>query len=159
MSRELKLMTGIEYYRLKRHVRLRELKELTGVEYSNLKRWRDPRYLGGINHLTALMQIADYLNVTADQLFEIHAYNELGDGDRPQWSSKYARDDNPISNYRTRNGLSYRTLASRLGCSYQNAMNLCRSGRPNRSTIAALADHEHITPEEFIRRFEGHTAA
>ena len=151
-------ITGVEFYRRKRQVTIAALNRAAGLTGDDLKSWRNPGTVLRVHTLSAVYRAAVFLNITVDQMLELHHRSELDDGDRPQRESKYINPANCISNYRVANGLSYNCLAERLHCSRQNAMMICASNRPHRATIEKLAAYEHMTMEEILRLY-GNQAA
>ena len=152
------MISGLEYYRRKKQKSINSVCGAAGVRPEDIRRWGNPDKILGANNLRALYKIATELGITIDQMLEIHHRAELEDGDRARRESKYNNKANCISNYRVAKNLSYDCLAVRLGCSRQNAMQLCASQHPRRATIAKLAAYERVTPETILDMYSNPAA-
>lgn len=156
-KRENQLISGMEYWRCKKQVRKRDIDSIMGSG-NNYQNWSRPDRLLEMSCLKNLLQVADFLNVTVDQLFEVHSLAELADGDRPQYRSKYTDPGNCLSNYRISKGLSFQQLGERMGVSRQYAQFLCRDARTPASGIELICAYERMTPEEFVELYGGEVA-
>lgn len=143
------LITGVEYWRCKRQVRKTDLEAILGGS-NTLRNWSKPDSLMKATNTKKLLQVAALLDVTADQLFEVHSVAELADGDRPQYPSKYVDPGNSLSNYRIRNGLSFQQLADRMGVSRQYAQESCQNSCAPKAAIKRICVYENMAPEEFL---------
>lgn len=150
--RKNELISGVEYWRCIRQVRKSDLVTILGSSkaYQN---WAKPETLLEASGIENLLKIADLLDVTVDQIFEIHSVAELRDGDRPQRQSKYADPNNCLSNYRIRNGLSFQQFAARLGVSHQYAQELCQGSNASKTGIKRICAYEKMPPDEFMRAY------
>lgn len=154
-----KWISGVEFYRCKNKVCKAKLIDILGSSTS-LQKWSRPDTLLKASNTKRLLEVADCLGVTVDQLFEVHSVAELADGDRPQRQSKYADPGNCMSNYRIRNGLSFELLAGRLGgVSRQYAQEVCQGPRAPMAGIQRICAYEKMTLEEFMRAYGNDEAA
>lgn len=151
--RKNELISGVEYWRCKRQVRKADIEAILGGRNSYLN-WARPDRLSEASSIENLLEIADLLDVTVDQLFEIHSVAELADGDRPQRQSKYADPRNCMSDYRIRNGLSFQQLAERLGgVTRQYAQESCQNSCAPRAAIRRICAYERMSPETFTSSY------
>ncbi len=151
-KRKNRLISGMEYWRCKKQIRKRDIDSIMGSG-SSYQKWSRPDRLLEMSCIQNLLQAADFLEVTVDQLFEVHSVAELADGDRPQYHSKYADPGNCLSNYRIIKGLSFQQLGERLGVSPQYAQILCQDSRTPASGIERICAYEKMTPEEFVELY------
>ncbi len=143
------LISGVEYWRCKRQCGKKAINTMLGGNF--IRNWSKPDALLESSGIQNLLRVADYLDVTVDQLFEIHSTAELEDCDHPQRQSKYNDPNNCLNNYRLRNGLSYQQLADRMGgISRQCVHNMCRNSRASQAGIERIARYEKMTPEKFL---------
>jgi len=133
---------------------------LLGGCSDSLKTWSKPDTLLNASNTRNLIHVAERLQVTVDQLFEVHSTAELEDGDHPQRLSKHNDPNNCLCNYRTRKGLSYCQLADRMGgISNQRVQHMCKTSRASKAGIERICRYEKMTPEEFVALYGGERLA
>ncbi len=144
-----RIMSGVEYYRRKKRVKVAEIQQLFGGSPSSC--WRNPNKLLNMSCVPSLIAVADRLGVTVDQLFEIHSTAQLDDGDHPQRESKRGANS-ALGNYRAANGLTFEQLAGRLGVSRQCAQEMCAQAK-TKAGIRHISKYEGMSPEEFLEKY------
>lgn len=148
-------ITGLEYYRCRRHITKLALKEQTGISMNSIGLWGNNP--GAMEHacIDRLLRLAEALDVTLDQLCEVHALSELSDGDRPARSSAREFPVNCLTVYRQRENLSFECLAARMGLTTREAARVnCMRKEPRERYIRALAKYERISADEFRSRYD-----
>lgn len=154
-KKETKLISGVEYWRCKRRVSTTELKELIGCAGATAQAWKNPNRLLGMSDFSCVIAVADRLNVTIDQLFEVHSTAELEAGDRAQRETKYHPSSNCLSRYRIEKGLSYAQLGERMGLTRQRVQIACKQKTAPESGVKRICRYEQLTPAEFCTRYGG----
>lgn len=132
------------------------LKRVLGIGYPKYQTWAGANSFFESQGVKDLIRLADFLQVTVDQLFEVHSTSELEDGDHPQGISKYHNPGNCLYNYKIRHGLTHKQLAKRLGgITTQYAQYLCSQPYALKGGIARICVYEGMSKEEFLAIYGG----
>lgn len=143
-------MTGVEYYRRKRQLTRPALSARSGLSKQTLANY-EQKGIPDRTSVPPLLNLADALGVTLDELLTDYDGSELTTADRIRRGSKIDSPRNAVSNYRIAHNLRYQELADRLGVSgRETARVICKRETARRKHILALCEYENLSPEEFL---------
>ena len=146
-------MTSVEYHRRKHGLSQSTLAAKTGISVMTIQNYEH----GGIpghTSVTPLLNLADALGVTLDELLLERDAKELTSKDRTRHRSYINSPRNAVSNYRIAHTLRFQELADRLGVgSRESARVICRRPTARRKHILTLSGYEKISPEEFLELY------
>ena len=146
-------MTGVEYYRRKRQLTRSELSTRSGLSKQSLMNY-EQKGVPGHTSVSPLLNLADALGVTLDELLTDYDGSELTTADRIRRGSKIDSPRNAVSNYRIAHNLRYQELADRLGVSGREAARvICKRETARRKHILTLSRYEKLSPETFLERY------
>ena len=146
-------MTGVEYYRRKLNLTRPTLAARSGLSVATLMNY-EQRGISDYTPVTLLLNLADALGVTLDELLCEHDKSELTTIDRVKRKSRIDSPRNAVSNYRIAHNLRYQELADRLGVgSRESARVICKRETARRKHILTLSRLEKLSPEEFLERY------
>ena len=146
-------MTSVEYYRSKRGLTRPALAARSGLSVATLMNY-EQKGIPGHTAVTPLLNLADALGVTLDELLCEHDKSELTTKDRIKRKSRIDSPRNAVSNYRIAHNLRFQELADRLGVgSRESARVICRRPTARRKHILTLSGYEKISPEEFLELY------
>ena len=147
-------ITGVAYWRKKRHISAAELSALTGVCVAMIYRMGK----GYKPSITAniFIKLADALETTVDDLLEEYDDESLSAGDRVpyRWKNKPLTIKNCIADYRHDGNYSLQQLGDMLGVTRERARTICDADHPPAKHVATLAQLEGISVEEFHMRHD-----
>ena len=146
-------ITGLEFYRCKRRMQKVDLHKAAGVSLSSITVLEALPTLDKCR-MELILRLADALEVTVDQILEIHDRKELTPLDRSfQVSTDYCAR-NPVAIYRQAKNLTLRELGKLLGgLTKWGTSKVCRTAKPPCWHIRTLASLEGMTEEEFLETF------
>ena len=146
-------MTSVEYHRRKHGLSQSTLAAKTGISVMTIQNYEH----GGIpghTSVTPLLNLADALGVTLDELLLEHDGAELTSKDRTRHRSYIDSPCNAVSNYRIAHNLRFQELADRLGVgSRESARVICKRKTARWKHILTLSGYEKISPEEFLELY------
>jgi len=146
-------MTSVEYHRRKNGLSQSALAAKSGLSEMTIQNYEH----GGIpghTSVTPLLNLADALGVTLDELLTEHDGSELTTKDRSKRKSCIDSPCNAVSNYRIAHNLRFQELADRLGVgSRESARVICKRDTARRKHILTLSGYEKISPEEFLELY------
>lgn len=143
-------INGIEYYRRKRCMQKIDLEKKSGVSLHSIVEYESMRSLDKCR-IENILRLADALDVTVDQLLEIHNRNELTPLDRSFRVSNEHSPRNPVAIYRKRKNLTLLELGKLLGgLTKWGTSKVCRMDNPPIRHIRALSILEDMSVEEFL---------
>ncbi len=148
-------MTGLCYWRMKRHFSKKELAEKAGVSFTFISKL-EKRYSPD-TAFVLYIRLADALTVTVDQLLKEYNEAELSLGDHGTYRKAEGKHKaaNCIAEYRKEENLTYQELSMILGISSrEGARQICNSPCPSRKHLKTLANRESLSVAEFMFRYE-----
>ena len=146
-------MTSVEYHRRKNGLSQSALAAKSGLSEMTIQNY-EHHGIPGHTSVTPLLNLADELGVTLDELLLEHDAKELTSKDRTRSNSYIDSPRNAVSNYRIAHNLRFQELADRLGVgSRESARVVCRRPTARRKHILTLSGYEKISPEEFLELY------
>lgn len=148
-------MTGVSYWRMKRHLSKKELAEKAGVSFTFISKL-EKRYAPE-SAFVLYIWLADALNVTVDGLLEEYNEAELSLGDHGTYRKTEGKHKvvNCIAEYRKEENLTYQELSSILGiASRERARQICNALSPSKKHMKVLAERENLSVADFIARYD-----
>jgi transcriptional regulator with XRE-family HTH domain len=146
-------INGIRYHRLKQRLSMTELADRAGMFSSALGKVERQHNLDNL-HGSTLLNLSNALHVPADELVQFYDSSLLKEGDRASYPSQSDNLNNCVAIYRRATGITYADLAKRLGITTkEGGRKACNRDTPSPKHVQALALYEHISPEEFSRRY------
>lgn len=147
-------MNGVKYYRMKMGLSLKQLSVLSGVNMATITEMEKGggKYSGiySANYL----KIRGVLAVTVDELLRDDLPDvEAGSRVRVMRQSRTGNVHSCLNWYRFSHMLTLDDMAARIGVSREYARVLCAAEVPSEKYIQVLANHEGISPTEFIKRY------
>lgn len=148
-------MTGLSYWRKKRHYSKKVLSEKAGVSIvfiAKLEQGFSPE-----TSFILYIRLANALNVTVDQLLEEYDDAELGMGDHGTYRKTEEKhcSANCIAEYRREENLTYQELSLILGISSrEGARRICNAPCSSKKHLKTLAAREKLSVAEFMVRYE-----
>lgn len=146
-------MTGVQFYRSKLGLSRNTLSARSGLCVATIMNY-EQKGIPDHTPVSPLLNLADALGVTLDELLTEHDASDLTTADRIKCSSKINSPRNAISNYRIAHNLRYQELADRLGVGSREAARvICKRETARRKYILTLSAYEQFSPEEFLERY------
>lgn len=146
-------MTGVEFFRRKLGLTQPQLSVLSGICVMTIQNY-EHKGISDHSPVSPLLNLADTLGVTLDELLAAHDASELTTMDRIKYRSAIDSPHNAVNNYRVANNLRFQELAERLGVGSREAARVvCRRETALEKHILALSSHEHLSPERFLERY------
>ena len=146
-------MTSVEYHRRKNGLSQSALAAKSGLSEMTIQNY-EHHGIPGHTSVTPLLNLADALGVTLDELLLEHDGAELTTKDRSKRKSYIDSPRNAVSNYRIAHNPRFQELADRLGVgSRESARVICRRPTARRKHILTLSGYEKISPEEFLELY------
>ena len=146
-------MTGVAYYRRKRGLTRLELAARSGATVQTIMNY-EQKGVPSRAYVSVLLNLADALGVTLDELLAEHDERELTTLDRSKRESRIRSPRNAVSNYRIARNLRYQELADLLGLrDRESARVVCRRETAREKHILALSRHEGISAEKFLEQY------
>ena len=146
-------MTGVAYFRRKRGLTRPALAALSGVTMQTIQNYEKD----GIPDralVSVLLNLADSLGVTLDELLAEHDESDLTTRDRSKRKSYIDSPHNAVSNYRIAHNLRFQELADRLGVGSREAARvICKRETARQKHILALCRYEEMDMEEFLDKY------
>ncbi len=148
-------MVGLAYYRIYEGLSKQKLAEMTELSIATINKYE--HYALIENGMCCVwMKFSDCLHISVEELLR----TDLPDLEDPTDLRKVGKTsgtvnlNNPIAIYRDQERISFQKLAERLHVPHKEcARQICVREMPKRKYLETLARYEHITMNEFIRRY------
>ena len=145
-------VTGVKYWRFKRHITRKSLAKQSGIVEMTLKDMEEDFFFSRPSCF--YMRIAAALNVTVDDLAQSYPVSMLAAGDRYVRKSTSANPNNCLAVYKMVHHLNNEQMANLLGLAgRESARKVCERDVPQEKYVKRLAQYEGISEEEFIFRY------
>lgn len=146
------MITGVEFYRLKRRLSVLELARQSGVSPKNIHKMQ--RELSPTMSAKSYILVAKVLAVTVDEIVLEYDENLLDAGDRPRCWQTVMPPANIIANYRLAENLSLKQLGDMLGLTREGARRVCMRDSVSDKYTTRLAEAAGMTTSEFVVCYE-----
>ncbi len=148
-------MVGLAYYRIHEGLSKQKLAEMTELSTFTINKYE--HYASIENGMCCVwMKFSDCLNVSVEELLrtDLPDLEDFTDLRKVGKTSDTVNPNNPIAIYRDQERISFQKLAEQLNVPHKEcARQICVRKMPKRKYLETFAQYEHITVNEFIRRY------
>lgn len=144
---------GLEVICRKRHMDIETLAERIGMPKTTLLHYTQQCKPDSIS-ASIIAKVADYLDVTVDELIQLHPDDAIGLGDRELRNSHTEHPDNILAKYRHAKHITFDELAALIGVTSRQCPNQScqkKTTRKEKEYVARLAAFENMSMSEFYQ--------